>query len=108
METPKNVFLIAGEECCDGTERILGCVHVDWSGRTIDGNDRRGFVASVTMLSVLEEFRRRGIGGLLVKAAGNLASIPSGMQSCSTNHSLHSNTSSPDPGTLAFTNKGLA
>lgn len=68
METPCNAFLVAEEANADGTLRIVGCVHVSWSGKT-DSKDP-GVDAHFGMLSVPKEYSKRGIGKLLVSSAG--------------------------------------
>lgn len=68
MEKPCNTFLVAEETKDDESTSVVGCVHVCWSGET-DSED--GDVdAHFGMLSVAKGCSGRGIGKLLVSAAG--------------------------------------
>lgn len=71
METPDNVFLVAEEtNGDDNSKSLVGCVHVCWSGVTDSGDE--DVDAHFGMLSVPKECSGRGIGRLLVSAAGAL------------------------------------
>lgn len=68
METPCNAFLVAEEVKDDASKSVVGCVQVDWSG---ESHSKDGEVdAQFGMLSVPKECSGRGIGKLLVSAAG--------------------------------------
>lgn len=68
METPCNAFLVAEEVNADASKSVVGCVHVCWSG---ESDSKDGDVdAHFGMLSVPKECSGRGIGKLLVSAAG--------------------------------------
>ncbi|CAM9799972.1 unnamed protein product [Scytosiphon promiscuus] len=70
MATPRNAFLVAEELKGDASSRVVGCVHVAWSGVT-DSNDE-DVDAHFGMLCVEDECGGRGIGKLLVSAAEDL------------------------------------
>lgn len=68
METPCNAFLVAEEVNDDASKSVVGCVQVSWSGETISKD--RDVDAQFGMLSVPKGCSGRGIGKLLVSAAG--------------------------------------
>lgn len=71
MATPSNAFLVAEEVDGDASSRVVGCVHVSWSG-VAESNDK-DVDAHFGMLCVQDEYAGRGIGKLLVSAAGTCA-----------------------------------
>jgi len=74
METPCNAFLVAEETKGDGSKSVVGCVHCCWSGPQIEDKDGDAD-AHFGMLSVPKECSGRGIGKLLVSAAGVCVSV---------------------------------
>lgn len=68
MKKPCNTFLVAEETKDDDSKSVVGCVHVCWSGET--DSDDGDVDAHFGMLSVAKGCSGRGIGKLLVSAAG--------------------------------------
>lgn len=72
MKAHDSAILVAEEENCDGTKTVVGCVQAEWSTNGLFGVATSDTGATLSYLAVPKKFRRRGIGRLLVHAAGNL------------------------------------
>ena len=71
MEQPCNAILVAEEtNVGDGSSVTVGCVQVDWTGTTICKGT--SVDARFGLLSVPKRYSGRGVGTLLISAAGVL------------------------------------
>ena len=68
VKKPCSSFLVAEEANDDGLVEVAGCVHVTWSGTT--DSKQPGVDAHFGILSVPKQHAGRGIGRILVSAAG--------------------------------------